>query len=106
VGVGRLRTLLDHVIPNALAPVIVLVSLSIPSAILTEAALSFLGVGIQPPAPSWGNLIADGSNNLLIDPWIAVFPGLTITMAVLAFNFVGDGLRDAFDPRGGLRNKV
>jgi peptide/nickel transport system permease protein len=100
VGVGRARILLDHVLPNAFGPILVLISLSIPSAILTEAALSFLGVGIQPPAPSWGNLIADGSNNLLIDPWIAVFPGLTITVAVLAFNCLGDGLRDIFDPRG------
>ena len=98
VGVSRFRILLDHVLPNAFGPVLVLISLSIPSAILTEAALSFLGVGIQPPAPSWGNLIADGSSNLLIDPWIAVFPGLTITVAVLAFNCLGDGLRDIFDP--------
>jgi peptide/nickel transport system permease protein len=98
-GVRELRILSDHVIPNTLTPILILATIFIPSAILTEAALSFLGLGIQPPAPSWGNLIADGSQYLLVNPWMAFFPGMAITLTVLAFNFVGDGVRDALDPR-------
>jgi peptide/nickel transport system permease protein len=98
-GVREFRILSDHVIPNTLTPILILSTIFIPSAILTEAALSFLGLGIQPPAPSWGNLIADGSQYLLVDPWMAFFPGMAITLTVLAFNFVGDGVRDALDPR-------
>jgi peptide/nickel transport system permease protein len=99
IGLSELRILVQHVVPNTLGPVIVLASLAIPEAITAEAALSFLGLGVQPPAPSWGNLLADGRQYLLEAPWLATFPGLVITLAVLAFNFVGDGLRDALDPR-------
>ena len=99
-GMGETSILLRHVLPNTLGPLVVLASLTIPSAVITEAALSFLGVGVQLPTPSWGNLIADGSTYLLQAPWLTVFPGLVITIAVLAFNLVGDGLRDALDTSG------
>jgi ABC-type dipeptide/oligopeptide/nickel transport system permease subunit len=77
----------------------VLASLTVPGAITSEAALSFLGLGVLPPTPSWGNILADGRQYVLVAPWIATFAGLAITIAVLSFNFLGDGLRDAFDPR-------
>jgi peptide/nickel transport system permease protein len=86
-----------HVLPNTLGPLVVLASLTVPGAILTEAALSYLGVGVQLPTPSWGNMIADGSSYLLQAPWLTVFPGLVISVAVLGFNLLGDGLRDALD---------
>lgn len=99
IGLQELRILVQHVVPNTLGPVLVLASLAIPEAITAEAALSFLGLGVQPPEPSWGNLLSDGRQYLLQAPWLATFPGLAITIVVLAFNFVGDGLRDALDPR-------
>lgn len=99
IGLPELRILMTHVVPNTLGPLLVLASLAIPGAIISEAALSFLGLGVQPPAPSWGNLLADGRLYLLQAPWLATFPGLVTTVSVLAFNFVGDGLRDALDPR-------
>jgi peptide/nickel transport system permease protein len=99
VGVPERRILFRHILPNTLGPAVVLASVAIPGAITSEAALSFLGLGIQPPQPSWGNLLADGRQYLLQAPWLAVFPGVAITLAVLAFNFAGDGLRDALDPR-------
>jgi peptide/nickel transport system permease protein len=99
IGLSELRILVQHVVPNTLGPVLVLASLAIPESITAEAALSFLGLGVQPPQPSWGNLLADGRQYLLQAPWLATFAGLAITIVVLAFNFVGDGLRDALDPR-------
>ena len=88
-----------HMIPNVLGPIVVLGSLSIGSIIILESALSFLGLGIQPPNPSWGRMLADGRTHIRQFPHIAIFPGLMITVTVLAFNLVGDGLRDALDPR-------
>jgi peptide/nickel transport system permease protein len=84
-----------------LGPVVVLASQTVPGVILLEAALSFLGLGTQPPTAAWGSMLADGRTYLLTYPHIALFPGLAITLAVLGFNLLGDGLRDALDPRGG-----
>ena len=99
LGLGGWRIILRHLIPNVLAPVIVTATLGIGNTIVLEAGLSFLGMGVQPPTPSWGNMIADGRENLTGAWWVATFPGLTIVTTVLAFNLVGDGLRDALDPR-------
>lgn len=91
--------LLRHVLPNALSPLIVEASLRLAFAILSEASLSYLGLGPQPPAPSWGQMIADGRQLLETSPWISIGPGLAITLTVLGFNLLGDGLRDTLDPR-------
>ena len=99
LGFGRARIILRHLIPNVLAPVIVAATLGIGNTIVLEAGLSFLGMGVQPPTPSWGTLVADGRQNLIGAWWVATFPGLAIVVTVLAFNLVGDGLRDALDPR-------
>ncbi|MGQ0816188.1 MAG: oligopeptide ABC transporter permease [Gemmatimonadota bacterium] len=99
LGMGKRRIIFRHLIPNVLAPVIVTATLGIGNTIVLEAGLSFLGLGVQPPTPSWGNMVADGRDSLLGSWWVATFPGLTIVMTVLAFNLVGDGLRDALDPR-------
>jgi peptide/nickel transport system permease protein len=88
-----------HILPNIMAPLIVLTTLSMSTAILTEAALSFLGLGTQPPDPSWGTMLSTGRKYMELAPWVTVFPGLAIMIAVLGFNFLGDGLRDALDPR-------
>lgn len=93
------RTILTAVLPNAAAPIIVEVTLRLAYAILAEAALSFLGLGTQPPAPSLGQMIADGRSFLMLSPWATVAPGLAIMVVVLGFNLLGDGLRDALDPR-------
>jgi ABC-type dipeptide/oligopeptide/nickel transport system permease subunit len=98
-GAGHLRILRRHVLPNALGPLIVMATLGIAGAIREEAGLSFLGLGVQPPSPSWGNLIRDGVNNILDAPWLALAPGLLLTASVLAFNLVGDAVRDILDPR-------
>lgn len=99
VGAGDLRILLHHVLPNIAAPVIVQTSLSLAFAILAEAALSFLGLGVQRPDPAWGRMLAEGRDFVSQAPWMGIFPGLAIFATVLAFNVVGDGLRDALDPR-------
>ena len=99
LGFSPLRVLYVHIIPNALAPVIVYASLAIGSTILAESSLSFLGLGVSEPTPTWGSLTADGRKALLNSPWLATFPGLCIVWAVLCFNLMGDGLRDAMDPR-------
>ncbi|ROO59246.1 peptide/nickel transport system permease protein [Micromonospora sp. Llam0] len=99
VGAGDLRILLRHVLPNIAAPVIVQTSLSLAFAILAEAALSFLGLGVQRPDPAWGRMLAEGRDFVSQAPWMGIFPGLAIFATVLAFNVVGDGLRDALDPR-------
>ncbi|HWI53586.1 MAG TPA: ABC transporter permease [Symbiobacteriaceae bacterium] len=91
--------ILRHILPNALGPIIVSVTLGIPGAIMSEASLSFLGLGVQPPTATWGAMILDGQSYLRRAPLVAVVPGIAIMITVLAFNLVGDGLRDAFDPR-------
>jgi peptide/nickel transport system permease protein len=97
-GRGPLAIMRRHILPNIAGPLVVALSLWIATAIRLEAALSFLGLGAQPPTPSWGNMIRDGMNDLVGDPWPAAFAGAAITIAVLAFNMVGDALRDMLDP--------
>ncbi len=99
LGYPKRRIILRHLIPNALAPVIVAATLGIGNTIVLEAGLSFLGLGVQPPTPSWGTMVADGRDHLLNAWWLSTFPGLAIVFTVLSFNLVGDGLRDALDPR-------
>jgi peptide/nickel transport system permease protein len=99
VGAGPVRVILQHVLPNAAAPVIVSAALSVGGVLLLEAGLSFLGIGVAPPRPSWGNMIADGRDAVRVAPWCVLFPGLAIALVVMACNAVGDGLRDALDPR-------
>ncbi len=98
-GASAARIIFRHIVPNVLSPVIVLASLGIGGIILLEAALSFLGLGAQPPTASWGGMLADGRAFIVIYPQIAIAPGVMISLTVLAFNLVGDGLRDALDPR-------
>ncbi|MGQ0571758.1 MAG: ABC transporter permease [Armatimonadota bacterium] len=99
MGGSETRIILRHLIPNALAPVIVAATLTVGNAILAESGLSFLGLGIQPPIPSWGNMLSRAQEYLLKASWLAIFPGVFIFLTVLSFNFLGDGLRDALDPR-------
>jgi peptide/nickel transport system permease protein len=99
LGYSKRRIILRHLIPNALAPVIVAATLGIGNTIVLEAGLSFLNLGVQPPTPSWGTMVADGRDVLLDAWWLSTFPGLAIVFTVLSFNLVGDGLRDALDPR-------
>lgn len=99
LGFGRVRIMFRHILPNALQPIIVYGTLAVGAAILTEAALSFLGVGVQAPTPAWGLMVAEGKGNLANEPHLLFFPGGAIALTVLAFLFVGDGLRDALDPR-------
>jgi peptide/nickel transport system permease protein len=98
-GAGTARIIFRHIVPNLLSSVVVIASLGIGGIILLEAALSFLGLGAQPPTPSWGSMLSDGRAFLLTYPHIAIAPGVMITVTVLAFNLVGDGIRDALDPR-------
>jgi len=104
LGVSGGLIMLRHLLPNALAPIIVAATLGIATAIIAESTLSFLGLGIQPPTPSWGNMLKDAQTDMLIAPWTAVFPGLAIFVTVVAINFVGDGLRDALDPQHVIRS--
>ena len=99
MGQHPLAILWRHLLPNAFAPVLIQATLLIGSLILLESSLSFLGLGIQPPTPSWGNLIAEGHDVLVQAWWIATFPGAAIAMTVIAFNLLADGLRDVLDPR-------
>ncbi|MBD3274913.1 MAG: ABC transporter permease subunit, partial [Candidatus Marinimicrobia bacterium] len=99
LGLQVRRILFKHLIPNTMAPIIVYATLTIGNVILIEAGLSFLGLGVQPPTPSWGNIIDLGRKDLLSAWWIATFPGFAIVLTVVTFNIVGDALRDAFDPR-------
>lgn len=99
IGASDLRIIFRHILPNVLAPVIVLATLGVGTIIILEAALSFLGLGIQPPTPSWGGTLSDGRAFILLFPHIAMAPGIMIVLTVLAFNLLGDGLRDALDPR-------
>lgn len=99
IGAGSMRIIVKHILPNVVAPVIVLISLTMGYAIILEATLSFLGLGVQPPMSSWGTMLSDARDFLSRAPWLSVFPGMAITMAVLGFNLLGDGLRDLLDPR-------
>ena len=99
LGVKDLRIIFRHILPNALAPVFVTATLDVATAILVEAGLSFLGFGVQPPAPSWGNILTEGRTYIFDAWWLTVFPGLAILITVLSFNLLGEGLRDALDPR-------
>jgi peptide/nickel transport system permease protein len=99
LGAGTSTILLRHILPNALSSVLVLCTLSISTAILAEATLSFLGLGPRPPTATWGSMISDGTSVLQAAPWVVLFPGLAITITVLGFSLLGDGLRDALDVR-------
>jgi peptide/nickel transport system permease protein len=101
LGARGLRVAVRHVAPNIAPPVLVQATLSLAAAIIAEASLSFLGLGQQPPSPSWGSMLNAAQRFLTQAPWLAVFPGVAIFLCVLSFNLVGDGLRDALDPRGG-----
>ncbi len=98
-GSGDLKIIFLHVLPNTMAPLIVVTTIGVANAVLIEAALSFLGLGVPPPAPSWGNILSDGRNFISQAPWLTIFPGLAITLSVLGFNTMGDGLRDVLDPK-------
>ncbi|MEM6428577.1 MAG: ABC transporter permease [Deinococcota bacterium] len=99
LGTSDVRILIQHVLPNSLAPLLVQATLTIAQAIIAESSLSFLGLGVQPPTPSWGGMLNTARNFMSQAPWMAIYPGLSIYLTVLAFNLLGDGLRDAFDPR-------
>lgn len=99
MGARDARLIFRHILPNAVGPIIVSATLRIGSAILTESSLSFLGLGTQPPLTSWGQMLSQGRPFLLQAPWVSIFPGLAIFVVVICFNFVGDGLRDALDPK-------
>ena len=101
LGAKDIRVMLQHVLPNVIAPVVIAATLGVAGAIMAEAALSFLGLGVPPPTPSWGSMIADGRDldQLRRAPWTSVFPGMAIGAAVLGFNLLGDALRDALDPK-------
>jgi peptide/nickel transport system permease protein len=99
LGASNLRIMARHLLRNVIAVVVISVTLRVGLAILAEASLSYLGLGVQPPTPSWGNIIADGRNYLLAAWWISLVPGLFVFLSVLAFNLIGDGIRDAFDPK-------
>lgn len=100
LGASDSAIVFRHIVPNTLGPVIVYTTLTVPAVILQEAFLSFLGLGVQPPDASWGTLVADGARLLALFPWLVIFPGLAMSLTLLAFNFLGDGLRDALDPQG------
>ncbi len=99
LGASDVRLILCHLLPNALAPVMVSATLGVAGAILTESALSFLGLGVQPPTPSWGNILTAGKDNIEIAWWLSVFPGLAILVTVMSYNLLGEGIREAIDPR-------
>lgn len=99
IGAGALRVIFKHILPNALAPVLVAMTLGIPAAILTESGLSFLGLGVQPPYATWGNILNDGKDLITYAWWLTLYPGLAILITVLSYNLLGEGIRDALDPR-------
>jgi peptide/nickel transport system permease protein len=98
-GANSERIIFRHILPNALSPVFVAATLGVAGAILAESALSFLGLGVQPPTPSWGNILTAGKDNIEVAWWLSLYPGLAILITVLSYNLVGEGLRDALDPR-------
>jgi oligopeptide transport system permease protein len=99
LGLRRRRIILRHMIPNVLGPVLVYTTLTIPSVMLLEAFLSFLGLGVQPPMSSWGLLLKEGAEMMEEAPWLLVYPGILFSLTLFSLNFLGDGLRDALDPR-------
>jgi len=99
LGVPAHRIIFSHILPNAMAPVYVSTILGVAAAVLVESSLSFLGLGVQPPTPSWGNILTDGKANIEIAWWLSLFPGLAILVTVMGYNLLGEGLRDALDPR-------
>ncbi len=99
IGASAFRIIWRHTLPNAMAPVLVAMTLGIPAAILTESGLSFLGLGVQPPYATWGNILNDGRDSIEIAWWLSVYPGLAILITVLSYNLLGEGIRDALDPR-------
>jgi len=99
IGASDMRIIFRHILPNAAAPMLVAATLGVGGAILTESALSFLGIGVQPPIPSWGNILTSGKDYLEFAWWLSLFPGLAILVTVLAYNLLGEGIRDALDPR-------
>ena len=99
IGAGDLRIIFLHILPNAMASILVAATLGIAGAILTESALSFLGIGVQPPTPSWGNILTAGKDNIDIAWWLSLYPGLAILITVVGYNLLGEGIRDSLDPR-------
>jgi oligopeptide transport system permease protein len=99
LGAGDAAIIFRHIVPNTLGPVIVYTTLTVPAIILQEAFLSFLGLGVQPPDASWGTLVSDGARLVTLFPWLVIFPGIALSLTLLCFNFLGDGLRDALDPQ-------
>jgi peptide/nickel transport system permease protein len=99
LGNSPSRIILRHVLPNVVGPLTVVATLNVASAILVESALSFLGLGVQPPEASWGSMVSGAQTRMFLAPWVAIFPGVMLSLTVVSFNFIGDGLRDALDPR-------
>jgi peptide/nickel transport system permease protein len=99
IGASDIRIIVRHLLPNTVAPIVVAATLGVAGAIIAESTLSFLGLGIQKPTSTWGNMLTDATTDMSQAPWVAIFPGLAIFLAVVSINFVGDGLRDALDPR-------
>ena len=97
-GARNFRIMVRHILPNAASPIIVSATLRVGNAIITESTLSYLGFGVQPPTPTWGNMLRNAQAQMTYAPWTAIFPGLAILITVLALNYIGDGLRDALDP--------
>ena len=100
LGAGNGRLIVRHILPNAIGPIVVGATLTVGNAIIVESSLSFLGLGVQPPTPTWGNMLMDAQSTMATKPWLTIFPGLAILLVVLAVNFIGDGLQDALDPAG------
>jgi peptide/nickel transport system permease protein len=98
MGGSDSRIILRHILPNCIGPILVSATLQMAFAIITEAGLSYLGFGVQPPTPTWGSILATAQNQVFKAPWLAFFPGMMIFVTVMAINYIGDGLRDAFDP--------
>jgi peptide/nickel transport system permease protein len=103
LGATNARVIVRHILPNAVGPIVVGATLAVGNAIILESSLSFLGLGVQPPTPTWGNMLMDAQSTMSSQPWLSIFPGLAILTVVLAVNFLGDGLQDALDPRAEAR---
>ena len=103
LGASNRRIIFLHILPNAIGPIVVSATLAVGNAIIVESSLSFLGLGVQPPTPTWGNLLYETQSASGSKPWVTVFPGVPILLVVLAVNFIGDGLQDALDPTGRKR---
>lgn len=99
IGAGHQRIIWRHILPNALSPIVVGVTLAVGNAIIIESSLSFLGLGVQPPTPTWGNMLQDGRSDMIDQPWVTLFPGLAILIVVLCVNYFGDGLQEALSPK-------